>query len=147
LTLGRQGCFIGDMTSEKNRRYPRVPVEIDATLCILLPEQTFQPIVKSAKIVDLSERGAMVEFHGDDSIVRELLRATRYCRLGINPGQGLPEKLIGKAVWVQPISEESGGVRCRLGLYFEEVDEAIVEQLRAYVTKRLRELAAEESQR
>lgn len=128
------------MGDQANRRYPRVPVDLTATLAILIPEETFQPIVQNVRVCDLSERGAMVEFETQESTVRALLRATRYCRLSFNDPEALPEKVIGKAVWVQPIGAGET-IRCRLGLFFEEVSSDIVQKLRCYVERRLRELA------
>jgi hypothetical protein len=128
---------MGDTT---NRRYPRVPVELAATLCILIPEETFQPIVEEVRVCDMSERGAMVEFGTKESTVKALMRATRYCRLSFHDHPDLPRKISGKAVWVQPIGS-SEAVRCRLGLFFEDGPPDVVENLRSYTEKRLRELA------
>jgi hypothetical protein len=128
------------MAEMKNRRYPRVPVDLVGTLCILVPEETFQPIVHDVRVCDLSERGAMVEFSTHESTIKALLRATRYCRLSFQSEPSLPEKVIGKAVWVQPIGSGET-VQCRLGLFFEEPPAEVLAKLRAYVEKRLREMA------
>ncbi len=128
------------MADANNRRYPRVPVDLEATLCILIPEETFQPVVQKARVCDLSERGAMVECTTQESTVKALVRATRYCRLSFVNCPDLPAKVIGKAVWVQPIGS-GPEIKCRLGMFFEQAPPEIVEQLRSYVEKRLRELA------
>lgn len=128
------------MPDKTNRRYPRVPVNLVGTLCILIPEETFQPIVHDVRIHDLSERGAMVEFTTPESTVKALLRATRYCRLSFHDCDDLPEKIIGKAVWVQPIGAGET-VRCKLGLFFEEAAPEVIAKVRCYVEKRLKELA------
>ena len=117
-----------------------MPVDLTGTLCILIPEETFQPIVHDVRIRDLSERGAMVEFSTRETTVKALLRATRYCRLSFSNQGELPEKVIGKAVWVQPIGSGET-VDCRLGLFFEDTPAEIVSKLRHYVEKRLKELA------
>jgi hypothetical protein len=130
------------MSDAKNRRYPRVPVDLQATLYILIPEETFQPMIHNVRVCDLSERGAMAEFETHETTVKTLLRATRYCRLSFHE-EGLPQKVIGKAVWVQPIGT-GDTVKCRLGLFFEDAPETTVATLRAYVEKRLRELSRSE---
>ncbi|MGB9692264.1 MAG: PilZ domain-containing protein [Candidatus Sumerlaeaceae bacterium] len=127
------------MAGQTNRRYPRVPVQLTGTLCILIPEETFQPIVHDVRVCDLSERGAMVEFTAHESTIKALLRSTRYCRLSFHGSPELPEKIIGKAVWVQPIGSGEH-VLCRIGLFFEQSPDEAVSQLRAYIEKRLREL-------
>lgn len=128
------------MPDQTNRRYPRVPVNLKGTLCILIPEETFQPIVHDVQVCDLSERGAMVEFTSHEATVKALLRATRYCRLSFHAVPDLPERVIGKAVWVQPIGAGET-VKCRLGLFFEQAPDETIAKLRAFVEKRLKELA------
>lgn len=128
------------MVEANNRRYPRVPVELEATVCILIPEETFQPTVQNARVCDLSERGAMIELVTQEATVKALLRATRYCRLSFVNCPDLPPKVIGKAVWVQPVGS-GPNIKCRLGLFFEQISPEVLDQLRSYVEKRLRELA------
>lgn len=116
----------------KHRNHARVPVAIPVTFSVLIPEETFQPYAYSAVIVDLSESGAMVRVSLQETVLHELLRKTRYCRLQIENQPGLPDKLVGTAVWIEP--ETSQGLRtCRIGLFFEHCPRPAAEKLRAYV--------------
>jgi hypothetical protein len=107
----------------------------------MIPEETFQPIIHDAVVIDVSERGAMVKVQTSEETVRALLRATRYCRLSFHHHPDLPEKVIGKAVWIQP---ESRGetVFCRLGLYFDESSGEVVAKLGEFVNKMLQTQAS-----
>ena len=118
----------------KRRRYPRVAVEIPAVLSVLIPEQTFQPIIHEAYVCDLSERGALVKVRLVDEVYRQLLQKTRYCRLQIKNAPEVPEKVIGTAVWIKP--ELVHGIRqYRIGLHFEDCPDIIAEQLREFVQR------------
>lgn len=120
------------MSLAPKRKYPRVAVELETEMSVLIPESTFQPIVHSAIVTDLSERGAMVKLRLDDEVYRTLLQKTRYCRLAFRGTKEIPEKLIGKAVWIQP-EQHGQETTYKIGLFFEDIPQALAEHLRAFV--------------
>jgi hypothetical protein len=120
------------MSQPPKRRYPRVAVDLPTELSVLIPEETFQPVIHKATVTDLSERGAMVQVELKEDIYRTLLQKTRYCRLTFLNVPSLPDKIIGKAVWIQPEGSISH-TKYKIGLFFEELPEKIAEQLRTYV--------------
>ncbi|MGI8908673.1 MAG: PilZ domain-containing protein [Candidatus Sumerlaeaceae bacterium] len=114
------------------RRYERVSVAVAAQFNILLPEATFQPLNFPCIIRDLSERGAMVEVDLDTETYRMLLQKTRFCRVNFPAGNDIPERVVGRSVWIQP--EGKGETRTfKIGLFFEDCPAVIVEQLRSFV--------------
>lgn len=115
------------------RRHPRVAVDLKVRFSILIPEQTFQPYVQDASVCDLSERGAMVCVQISKELSRALMQQTRYCRIGFGGAAGLPEKLIGKAVWIQQEKSAEETLGFRIGLFFEDMPEEASELLRSYV--------------
>lgn len=122
----------------QSRRYDRVSVAVDGEFNILIPEATFQPLNYPCRVGDLSERGAMVEVNIDADTYRMLLQRTRFCRLNFPTGQGLPERVVGRSVWIQP--EGKGEIRTfKIGLFFEDCPAAIMEQLRNYVAQARRQ--------
>jgi hypothetical protein len=130
------------MESKQNKRQtPRVPVQIDAQFSVLIPEATFQPLKYPCTVFDLSERGALVGLKLDNDTYRMLLQKTRFCRLNFPAGSGLPERVIGRSVWIQP----EGSVETRsykIGLFFEDCPTPIMEQLREYLQRALAQAGA-----
>ncbi len=102
----------------------------------MVPEDTFQPQSFQAVVCDLSERGAMISADLPEATYRKLLHATRYCRLEFLDEPDLPDRVIGKAVYIQPVSKQ-GRVEYRIGLFFEEVSAQTAENLRRFVAKTL----------
>lgn len=119
--------------SPENRRFTRKSVAIPAKLSVLIPEETFQPMDFECEIMDISERGAMlrVQLHAD--IYSLMMKKTRYCRVDFTPTPGLPDKVTGKAVWLQPQGNSDTGRSYRIGLFFEDCPQEIVTMLRNYV--------------
>lgn len=126
------------MEHSERRRGERITVSLEAKLNIIIPENTFQPIEVSALVVDLSERGALLVVRLDPETYSALLQKTRYCRISLlEPNDELPEKITGRAVWIQP----QGSIELRnyrLGLFFEDCPETVSEKLKAYIDKRKR---------
>ena len=126
------------------RKYERYTVTVEAQFNILIPEDTFQPLNFPCTIRDLSERGAMVEVQLNPDIYRMLLQKTRFCRLNFPAGLGMPDRVVGRSVWIQP--EGKGEVRnFKIGLFFEDCPTAIMEQLRAFLERARSEPQSEEA--
>lgn len=90
------------------------------------------PAPYECTVCDLSERGAMVLTTLPDHVVPKLLREIRYCRLRLRDHPGLPDRIMGRAVWIQP--ESSGStVTVKLGVFFEDCTEDVLVQLRTYL--------------
>jgi hypothetical protein len=111
---------------------------IRASFSIVVPEETFSPQVHPAIVCDVSERGAMVVADFPEATYRALLTATRYCRLKFLDEPQLPDRVIGKAVYFQPVTKP-GRVEYKVGLFFEEMPPAALERLRRFVAKKLAE--------
>lgn len=113
-------------------------VDIKVAFALLIPEETFQPVLFSAKLLTISEDGALVEVALDEHSYRALLNTTRYCRLKIVNQPELPPKLICKAVWIQPEARAEGTIY-KIGLMFEELEEDSAAHLRAYIERLMKE--------
>lgn len=124
------------MDPKLQRRHERIQVSIQAQFGVLVPEATFQPALFMAEVCDLSERGAMVNVCLDHQTYVALLQRTRYCRLALPAGEGLPDRIIGKAVWIQPVGRGDEKTY-RIGLFFDEIDDRTAEQIKAYVDWRV----------
>ena len=117
----------------ENRRYTRVSVSIPAKLSVLIPEETFQPVTYDCKVLDISERGAMMQVQIEPETYSLMMRKTRYCRMDFSEIEGLPDKVTGKAVWLQPQGNNENGRFYRIGLFFEDCPAENVSKLRKYV--------------
>lgn len=121
------------MTDPKdNRQSERVMVALPATISILIPEQTFRPITQNCEVVDISERGAMINVQISPESYTQMLRKTRYCRLEFPDHDELPKKVTGRAVWLQPQGPEENRFY-RVGLFFEDCPPEIVSALRTFI--------------
>jgi hypothetical protein len=121
--------------SQCRRQHPRLKVRLPVEFAVVVPEETFAPQVFEAVVCDLSEGGAMVAVNLSDSVYRRMLQATRYVRLtfaGDHPG--LP-RLIGRAVYMQPISK-GAATEYRIGLCFEDLPAESRGMLRTYLAER-----------
>ena len=127
------------MSQSDRRKHPRVKLNLAATLGVMVPEATFQPRVHEATVLDLSERGAMIRSMLSADTYRELLHNPRYCRISLTDEPDLPQRLIGKAVYFQPITHPGMPTEYRIGLFFEEIAEADQTRIRAYIEKKLAE--------
>lgn len=117
---------------QENRKYDRAAVSLPARLSVLIPEQTFRPIEQDCEILDLSERGAMLNVRLSPESYSLMLQKTRYCRLEFAGAVDLPSKVTGRAVWLQPQGNDESRVY-RIGLFFEDCPAEIVSMLRSYV--------------
>jgi hypothetical protein len=122
------------MSKPENRQHPRVALSVPVMFSILVPEDTFRPVLNEATLLDLSEKGAMVLVELDEEVYRSLLRKTRYCRIELSGHAELPEKLVGKAVWIQP-ERTSGRNTYRIGMFFEDMPDPLVGRLRSYLAR------------
>lgn len=117
---------------KNRRRFNRVDVWLKAQIVILIPEEALGLPPYECTVCDLSERGALVLTTVPDQVVPQLLRGIRHCRLRLKDNPGLPERITGRAVWIQP--ETSGSsINIKLGLFFEDCSEDTVIQLRTYL--------------
>ena len=120
------------MSLNDNRRYDRVNVAIPAKFSVLIPENTFRPVDYDCEVLDLSERGAMLNVKLSPENYSAMLQKTRYCRLEFADTTALPDKVTGRAVWLQPQGKEDER-RYRIGLFFEDCPAEIVSGLRRFV--------------
>lgn len=116
----------------EQRRHVRVAVSIPARISILLPEQTFRPIEEDCEVLDLSERGAMINMRMSPENYSMMLLKTRYCRLDFAGAVGLPMRVTGRAVWLQPQGPESDR-SYRIGLFFEDCPDGVMDMLKAFI--------------
>lgn len=117
---------------QEQRQHTRVAVALPAKLSILLPEVTFRPIEEDCEVLDLSERGAMVNVRLAPESYSMMLQKTRYCRLDFAGAVGLPNRVTGRAVWLQPQGPENDRTY-RIGLFFEDCPEQVLENLRSFI--------------
>ena len=66
----------------EQRKYEHVAVTLPARFGVLIPEHTFQPMEYECEVIDLSERGAMINVKLPAENYSMMLQKTRYCRLG-----------------------------------------------------------------
>ena len=123
------------MEHDDRRKHVRVRVRIQATIGVMVPEATFQPRMHYATVLDLSEKGAMLHALLSEETYRELLQGLRYCRLTFIDEPRLPLRLIGSAVYFQPISHPSKQTEYRMGLFFDEISTADQTILRDFIER------------
>lgn len=70
----------------------------------------------------------MVKVSLPEQLYTKLLKRVRHCRLYFDD-PALPERVVGKAVWIQP----SPGSDVRIGLFFEDCPEPTTEKLRQFL--------------
>lgn len=117
---------------QHQRQHVRVAVSMPAKLSVLLPELTFRPVEQDCEVLDLSERGAMINVQLTPENYSMMLQKTRYCRLEFTPEFGLPPRVTGRAVWLQPQGNDINRTY-RIGLFFEDCPPETVSQLRNYL--------------
>jgi len=116
----------------EKRRYLRASVCLPARFSVLIPELTFRPVEQDCEVLDISERGAMVNMRLSQETYSLMLQKTRYCRLELDNVTGLPQRITGRAVWLQPQGNDENR-NYKIGLFFEDCPPEIVSALRAYV--------------
>lgn len=116
----------------EKRQYERVAVSIPAKFSVLIPEHTFRPVDYDCEVLDLSIRGAMVNLRLSADNYSLMLQKTRYCRLEFSGIDNLPDKVTGRAVWLQPQGKEEDRIH-RIGLFFEDCPDEIVSALKTFV--------------
>lgn len=96
--------------------------------------------VYPATIGNLNERGAMAQVDLEQETYRDLLQGNQPATVWFGRLEGdLPASLSGKIVWIQP-QQLHGHTSYNLGISFDNVTEAIANQIRTFVTN-----AAEQS--
>ena len=99
---------------------------------VVVPEDTFAPQVCDALVCDISAGGLMVAVRLSENVYRNLLHATRYVRVAFKEEPNLPRRLIGRAVYIQPISQGEA-TEYRIGVSFDEISAEDRARLQAYV--------------
>lgn len=117
---------------EENRQYDRVVVSLPARFSVLIPEHSFRPVDYECEVMDLSIRGAMVNVRLSPENYSMMLQKTRYCRLDFTGVDYLPDRVTGRAVWLQPKGKEDDR-SYRIGLFFEDCPDQIVSALKTFV--------------
>lgn len=118
--------------SAEQRQHKRMAVSVPARFSILIPENTFRPIEYDCEVLDISERGAMVNVCLAPETYSMMLQKTRYCRLTFSGIDHLPDKVAGRAVWLQPQGNDADR-SYRIGLFFEDCPLEIVSALKNFV--------------
>jgi len=116
----------------EKRKFDRITVAIPARFSVLIPEHTFRPVEYECEVLDLSERGAMLNVRLSQENYSAMLQKTRYCRIEFIGNDELPDKITGRAVWLQPQGNAEMRVY-RIGLFFEDCPAETVSALRKYV--------------
>ncbi len=116
----------------EKRQHNRVSVSLPARFSILIPENTFRPVEYDCEVMDLSERGAMINVSLAPETYSMMLQKTRFCRLEFSGIDHLPDKVSGRAVWLQPQGNDSQR-SYRIGLFFEDCPAEIVSALKTFV--------------
>ena len=107
-------------------------VDLSVRVSVLIPEQTFQPTMHDARVLDISERGALVALSLQADTYRAMLQQPRYCRIQFIDRTDLPDKVMGKAVWIQPETFH-GTTTYKIGLFFENIADDDLAKLRTFV--------------
>lgn len=117
---------------EEKRNYERASVSLPAKFSVLIPEQTFHPVDYDCEVMDLGIRGAMVNVRLSPENYSMMLQKTRYCRLEFRGIDNLPEKVTGRAVWLQPKGKDDDRSH-RIGLFFEDCPDEVVSALKTFL--------------
>jgi c-di-GMP-binding flagellar brake protein YcgR len=121
---------------QQRRQHPRANTHLRVSFAVVVPEDTFAPRICEAVVCDISAGGAMVAVRLPEELYSTLLHATRYVRITFRDEELLPHRLIGRAVYIQPISQ---GERreYRIGVCFDEIAAADRARVQAYVDRLL----------
>lgn len=123
-SIHKKNCLpqaIGD-----RRRTPRYRFEMNVSLQILVPEETFTPIIYECNTHDVSRGGMRVAIEKlPNTMYKKLLSTTRFARISFNdPFNGAKIKLTYRIVWLdyrKPDPAEKFGP-CYMALSLEERD-------------------------
>lgn len=116
------------------RRHQRVDVNLPISMEVLISEENTRVEADNAAITDLNERGAMVEAFLTDHVYRGLLKKPRYCFIGFKGNPELPDKVVGKAVWIQPLTMSEKSLY-RVGIFFENCPEQTVRKFLGFLER------------
>lgn len=108
------------------RAHNRFSLEIEVSLHILIPEDTFAPQKLDGKTVDVSARGMQVGIDGlPHDLYAKLLARTRHVRVMFRtPVVERQIKITGRISWIdyrKPKADKQSGP-CRIGIFFDVVD-------------------------
>ncbi len=116
------------------RAHERFAMELDVSLQILIPEETFQPRSMKAKTQDISVRGMKLLVPGlSRELYAQLISAKRYARVGLtDPKGGDQLKVSGLIVWYdyhRPEKAQRAG-DCLMGI---DINESVTGNLDDYI--------------
>lgn len=113
------------------RRWPRVSLELPAKFALVIPGYLDASPAMDSIVLDLSERGVLVETSLPHASFLEMLKELRWCRISLAE-QDLPRQIIGKIVWIDRMSADEEA-RYKLGVYLEDLRPADQLQLQQFV--------------
>jgi c-di-GMP-binding flagellar brake protein YcgR len=122
-------------TGFRNRKSPRIDINLSVIVRVLIEEATFSPYHLRGTCRDISLSGALVEVEDlTHQTYATLIKRQRYIRLicGI-PGREQPLMLFGRIVWYDYQAETDNASMCKMGIAFETMKEEILSVLREYI--------------
>lgn len=107
---------------------------LEGRLDVLLPKEKPERLAAEVQLLDLNERGCMVEGEFSEQEAQMLSRRTVCGFLHIHDCPQIPRSLFVKNVWVEP-STPGGGLAYRVGLYFEDCSARDRDRIGEYVNR------------
>ena len=105
------------------RRHERFDLELEATISILIAEDTFEPMDFEGKVVDVSVKGMRVRQEAlPRRVYAKLLLKTRSATIQFNdPRDGSNISLTGRIAWIDYVKKTAGQMEgpCQFGLSFD----------------------------
>lgn len=126
--------------SPERRQNARIPVETEATLLVMFPEETFAPHPMRGITKDLSLSGMrVITYQTTDVFYRQVIKGVRYAKVTLTlPGTSQEITLQGRIVWVE-FDTKREPPACTYGISFASVGPKETEALQRcfeYVSRR-----------
>lgn len=112
------------------RRHVRIPVEVEVTLQVVFPEETFSPRPMRGVTRDLSMSGMrVITYQASEEFYRRIIQAIRYVKVSlVLPGLRDEMDLHGKIVWVDYDNRQIRPC-CTFGISFERLRDKEIQAL------------------
>lgn len=127
-------------SSPERRQHERIPVETEATLLVMFPEETFHPHPMRGITKDLSRSGMrVITYQTTDAFYRQVIKGVHYAKVTLTlPGTSEEITLHGRVVWVE-FDTNQAPPACTYGISFDNLGQRETDALQRcfeYVSRR-----------